>query len=220
MDNFTQNLDKIRQLTQFAGTKQFDEYSKGLKKDGTIDLSESADGSQSIKSKSVSIDDKSQVSSPQINASKVKMSGLPKEILESIEQNPLDVTSEIMGNTSSVLDKLNLNASKRLMVDNKPMNNIVEQVNRQPSPSQIMNEENLKTQSIDYSLIRMIVEDIIKKYASTIVKKVINESKENNKGVNENNNLSVLKMGDKFQFLAENGDLYVANLKFVKNIKK
>ena len=63
-------------------------------------------------------------------------------------------------------------------------------------------------------MIKMIVEDCMKKYTSALKKSMINESK------NSDDSLKAMKIGDKFSFITKNGDLYEAELKFVKNINK
>lgn len=132
-------------------------------------------------------------------------SKLPKEIFESMTKQPIitqDVIQSAMGGTS-VLDS------------------IIPQVKRQQKAKTI-NENIIPSQNIqanvDYSLIKTIVEDCVKKYANAIAKKVLSESKK----TNENElSLSTIKVnGDKIQFLTENGDLFSAKLEFIKNIKK
>lgn len=71
--------------------------------------------------------------------------------------------------------------------------------------------------NIDYSLIKDIVETTIKKYANALNKRIINENKTTAKG--NISNLKAMKIGDKFSFIAENGDIYEAKLTFKGNIK-
>ena len=69
------------------------------------------------------------------------------------------------------------------------------------------------TQQIDYPMIRTIVEEIVRKYAVSLNKKIISESKQQN--ISEVNTISI---GNTFKFLAKNGDLYECTMKKVGNI--
>ena len=84
----------------------------------------------------------------------------------------------------------------------------------------IENSNNINSNSnhgnVDYSLIKDIVENTIKKYANALNKRIINESKSTAKG--NISDLKAMKIGDKFSFIAENGDIYEAKLTF-KNKK-
>jgi hypothetical protein len=137
---------------------------------------------------------------PQMSSSNSK---LPKEILESFKTQP----SVGMGMMSegSVLDVVN-NMSNNQLFEEK--HSVHEQVPMSPQ-SNVVNSS-----TVDYSMIKMIVEDCMKKYMSALKKSVLNEQKENNNGT-----LQAMKIGDKFSFITNTGDLYEAELKFIKNIK-
>ncbi len=130
-------------------------------------------------------------------------SKLPKEILESMKNNPIDVGPNIV--TDSILDRINYHTKGQLFNENKPIAQQTIQETPQISSS---------TNSIDYSMIKMIVEDCMKKYVNTMKKTIINENKTNN-SIDE---IQALKIGDKFSFITKNGDLYEAKLTFIKNI--
>lgn len=85
--------------------------------------------------------------------------------------------------------------------------------------SQIINEGlngSTKTmpQSVDYPMIRTIVEDVVRKYASSLNKKIISEGKENP------NVLNTFSIGKTFKFLDSKGNIYEATLKKIANINK
>lgn len=71
--------------------------------------------------------------------------------------------------------------------------------------------------SIDYSLLKLIIEEAVKKSTAALSKKLITEAKDNQ---DKNNNLSVMNIGKEFSFITKNGDLYKAKLTFIKNINK
>ena len=128
-------------------------------------------------------------------------SKLPKEILESFKNNPIDASG--MNVTTSILDKLNIVPSKKVIKEEK-----IEE-------SKPIISENTNS-NIDYSMIKLIVEDCIKKYTSALKKTILNESK-----INENvGTLQAMKIGNKFSFIDNSGNIYEATLKKVGNINK
>lgn len=130
-------------------------------------------------------------------------SKLPKEILESFQNKQIDMTPLSYGVTTSILDEVNHRTQGQLFKQTK-----------QEKQHKIVETTNAQQPNIDYSMIKMIVEDCMKKYTSALKKSILNESKTNN------DNLKAMKIGDKFSFITNNGDLYEANLKFIKNINK
>lgn len=130
-------------------------------------------------------------------------SKLPPEILESMMSNPIT-------DSTSVLDELPIRQEalkKKPTLTNSPQRIVQEQAYSQQVP--------VMQQTIDYSLIKTIVEDVVKKNMSVLKKSILNESK----NMVESENLNILKIGDKFQFLTDDGNLYEATLTFKKNIK-
>lgn len=65
---------------------------------------------------------------------------------------------------------------------------------------------------VDYPMIRTIVEEIVRKYAVSLNKKIINENKSS---VNEVNTIS---LGKTFKFLANDGSIYECTMKKIGNI--
>jgi hypothetical protein len=132
-------------------------------------------------------------------------SKLPKEILESFKTKQIDPSPLGYGVSSSILDEVNYRTQGKLYA---------EETNKLPQAKlkqQIVENTQIPA-TIDYSIIKMIVEDCMKKYVSSLKKTIINESK------NSNDELQALKLGDKFSFITKNGDLYEAELKFIKNL--
>lgn len=131
-------------------------------------------------------------------------SKLPREILESFSNNPIDTS--MLGATTSVLDRLNLAPMKKEVIAEKR-----EVIKETPQQAPIVGNAN-----IDYSMIKMIVEDCMKKYTSALKKSLINESKAND----SNATLQALKIGNKFSFIDNSGNVYEATLKKVGNLNK
>lgn len=65
---------------------------------------------------------------------------------------------------------------------------------------------------VDYPMIRTIVEEIVRKYAVSLNKKIINENKSQ---VSEVNTIS---LGKNFKFLANDGSIYECTMKKIGNI--
>lgn len=132
-------------------------------------------------------------------------SKLPKEILESFKTKQIDASPLGYGVNSSILDEINFRTQGKLYA---------EESSQQPK-QQIVETTSVASQSnVDYSMIKMIVEECMRKYVSSLKKSILNESK----NVNNTDTLQALKIGDKFSFITKNGDLYEAELKFVKNL--
>ena len=116
-------------------------------------------------------------------------SKLPREILESFKSNKIE-SDPLMANNSSVLD---LALPKEELV--------VEE--RVPQPT----ERPQVSSGVDYSIIKMIVEESVRKYMSSLGKKIITESKNTSNGLN-----SMINIDGGFKFLTKNGDIYEAKL--------
>ena len=65
---------------------------------------------------------------------------------------------------------------------------------------------------IDYPMIRTIVEEIVRKYAVSLNKKIVSEGRQ------DTNEVNTISIGKSFRFLAKNGDLYECVMKKVGNV--
>lgn len=135
---------------------------------------------------------------------RVMNTSLPTEIFESMTKNYIN-TDELKKGVpelgGSILDNFSLPKQRPVKKD------IIKEVT----------QNSVQSSNIDYSLIKTIVEDCVKKYTSALKKSIINESKES---LNEVGTLQAMKIGDKFSFIDGNGNLYEAKLTFIKNINK
>ena len=143
---------------------------------------------------------------PQRNMTEVPRnvnSNIPKAIVESFSKNPIDTSmiSSIGGSSNSVLDTIGIQEQARTV---QPQN----------TSSTIQEQHTVQTQvqGIDYPMIRTIVEDIVRKYTSSLSKKMLSESKGS---VNE---LTTMTLGKSFKFLDRQGNIYEATLKKIGNI--
>ena len=122
---------------------------------------------------------------------------LPKEIVEAFKQNPI-------GNDPIDTSNEEVQEVKQIM---KNSNNLHTQ--------NVLNEQT--TNGVDYGLIKTIIESAVKKYANALNKRIISENKSTAKGnISE---LKAMKIGNKFSFISENGDIYEAKLVYKGNIK-
>ena len=143
---------------------------------------------------------------PQRNMTEVPRnvnSNIPRAIVESFSKNPIDTSmiSSIGGSSNSVLDTIGIQEQARTV---QPQN----------TSSTIQEQHTVQTQvqGIDYPMIRTIVEDIVRKYISSLSKKMLSESKGS---VNE---LTTMTLGKSFKFLDRQGNIYEATLKKIGNI--
>ena len=77
------------------------------------------------------------------------------------------------------------------------------------------NTKSITTDGIDYDRIQEMIESTVKKYAAGYAKKLLSEIKKQN-----DSNLALIRIGNSFNFMTADGDLYEAQLKFKKNIVK
>lgn len=120
-------------------------------------------------------------------------SKLPKAILESFATNQIDIPQY----TGSVLDDLGV-----------PYEENTQNVRQVPNERKMVVKENKQpiASNIDYSLIKTIVEDCVKKGMAALKKSMLTEN------TNNGNQLALMKIGDGFKFVASNGDIYEAKL--------
>jgi translation initiation factor IF-2 len=130
---------------------------------------------------------------------------LPSAILQAFKENPIDtsVLESNMGMESqtSVLDALKIKPKpkqKQVIVENT--------VSQQPQP----------TTMVDYSLIRTIVEESVKKYVGSLKKSLLNENKQQS----TDDNMVLMKIGESFKFVTKNGDIFEARLVKKGNINE
>lgn len=142
-------------------------------------------------------------------------SKVPKAIMEAFMSNPID-DSELyaaMGNgdgrdISFLTEGLGDNNNTASQIT-KPTQNIREIVNEGLGNSQQYIQP---SQQIDYPMIRTIVEEIVRKYAVSLNKKILSEGKQTT------NEISTIALGKTFKFLANDGSIYECTMKKISNI--
>lgn len=135
---------------------------------------------------------------PMFSESVASKSKLPKEIIDAVR------------NSSSMESDVSVTSGLKLKKP-KPQRNPYEMITEEAVPSQTASGS-----SIDYSLIRMMIEESMKKYISQLKKSLISESKSNNGGGLQ----MMTKQGNKFRFVTEDGKIFEANLVYKGNINE
>ena len=123
-------------------------------------------------------------------------SKLPKAILESMKSNPIE-------SSSSILDELNKTTNGKVFQESLKEQEFTQQNNQN------------NNSNIDYSMIRMICEETMRKYIGSLKKTFLNESKQN---IVSDNTLKAMKIGDKFSFIDSKGNIYEAKLTLKGNV--
>ena len=158
---------------------------------------------------------------PRVNATPIRNTGrlsesaskLPREVLESFQNNVIDeskLLDGIMGDGNS-LSMLTEGVPQKRQTSSMPK----EIANAYGTPQHIQEAQqpmNVVQTQVDYPMIKMIVEDIVKKYTSALQKKMLNES------VGSSSELSTFTIGKTFKFLDKSGNIFEATLKKIGNI--
>lgn len=140
-------------------------------------------------------------------------SKVPKAIMEAFMSNPIDDSALYsgMGNgdeLSFLTDGLNENVQTQIT---KPTQNVRQIINEGLENN---SQQYVPTsQQIDYPMIRTIVEEIVRKYAVSLNKKIISEGKQNT------NEISTIALGNTFKFLDKEGNIYECTTKKIGNLK-
>jgi hypothetical protein len=125
---------------------------------------------------------------------------VPLAIREAFKNNPIDESQLLMSTMGSGGDLSFLNEGVTPTRTAPIMENVQPQIQTVSA-------------GIDYPMIRTIVEEVVKRYAVSLNKR-INESK----GGNDVNEINTISLGKSFKFLAKNGDLYECTMKKIGNI--
>lgn len=214
MNRFLAIKDKARKIMEMDRSGKLDEIRDNAARSGKLSMNESiepvAEMPMNAYPQTPQMSQMPQYIPQAQSMMGVGSSKLPSAILESFKNKQIDTSVMGLSTTGSVLDRINFNTQGALFEQTQPKQEVkeVKVVTEQTQPT-------IST-SVDYSMIKMIVEECMRKYTSALKKTIINESKTaSNEGT-----LKAMKVGDKFSFITDNGDLYEAKLTFIKNINK
>lgn len=202
INKFMSIKDRAKQLIQMDNNGSIDKIKKKAISEGKISY-----GNDGVVDAQITRDTNISKYNELPNNFKTK-SKLPAEILESFKNNPINCGTS---NNGSVLDLINDESNKSLFTED---NKIEQQQVQQQTQQQISTIQ----PNIDYSMIKMIVEDCLRKQLAQIKKTMLTESSVNK--ANDSNILKAMKIGNKFSFITDDGNLYEAKLTFIKNINK
>ena len=91
-----------------------------------------------------------------------------------------------------------------------PPQNVRQIVNEGIQQQQQYTPQYQSAPQIDYPMIRTIVEEIVRKYATSLNKRIVNEGK--------GNEINTIALGKNFRFLASDGTIYECSMKKVGNV--
>jgi hypothetical protein len=192
MANFMSRIQNSKKIIQMDTNGTLDKIKNGSLSEGKMSYDENG-----VKVRQPSEYELAQMRMNQPVPNTPTASRLPKEILESFNAKQI-------GNDYNSLDFLT-----KAMPKEEKKTVVAEQT--QPQFQQ-------PSTSIDYSMIKMIVEESIRKYASALKKTILTESK--NSQQESLDELRAMKIGDSFTFVTNKGDLYEAKLTYKGNVNK
>ena len=142
-------------------------------------------------------------------------SNVPQAIREAFMNNPIDDSAlyDAMARDGRDISFLTegLEQPKEIV---KPSQNVRQIVNEGIGTQPQM--QYTQTAQIDYPMIRTIVEEIVRKYAVSLNKKIISEGKQ----VQSVPTINTIALGETFKFLDSEGNIYEGKLVKKGNIKK
>lgn len=215
ISRFMNAKDRARKLIQMDANGTLDEVAHNAKSEGKFSYNEEGLVDTTIMEHTTSRD-LSQYNNVQPQDFHINKSKLPTEILESFKSKQIDTTllnGGIGKSNGSVLDQLDMLTNGKVLQ---------EETIQKPQRKQIV-QETVQTQmqpqvtaNVDYSMIKMIVEDCMRKYTSALKKQILSESKT----TQESGTLQAMKIGNKFSFIDSKGNVYEATLRKIKNINE
>jgi hypothetical protein len=137
---------------------------------------------------------------------------IPKQIIQSIIQNPLDMPS-VDPKMDAFTEKLKMSLPESINRSYEIQSRLEKQDEKQ---TPLVTET--KTSSIDYEMIKLIVENAISKKMEEIKNTLLTESQNH---LNQSPSLKAMKLGEKFLFLDGDNNVFECQMKYIgKNKKK
>ena len=131
----------------------------------------------------------------QTNRMSVAANNVPSIIRESFQANPPMAQQDV---SSSVLDDV----FGDVLTENTQPKRTVQRITE--------TTQSVNSSQIDYPMIRTIVEEIVRKYTSSLGKKMLNENKQGE--------INTIAFGKSFKFLDNAGNIYECTMKKVGNV--
>ena len=206
-----EKLKRAKQLMDITSTKEFDNYANSLREGGYINEGVDSDGMPSFDTPDFGyesdVDDR--ILKP-ITEENYRNSKLPKAILEDLKNNPIEIDENILldNRINQLVDTV---ASQQKSAKPKPPTHIINEQRQGSTQATVSN-------AVDYTIIKDIVEGVVKRYTSALKKQLLSESA--SKSADNSPSLKGIVLGDSFQFVDSEGNIYEAQLKYKNTIKK
>lgn len=138
---------------------------------------------------------------------------IPKQIIQSIIQNPLDMPS-VDPKMDAFTEKLKMSLPESI---NRSYE-IQSRLEKQDEKKTPVISESTTSTSIDYEMIKLIIENAINKKIDDIKNTLLTESQNH---LNSTPSLKAMKLGEKFLFLDGDNNVFECQMKYIgKNKKK
>lgn len=148
----------------------------------------------------------------------VNNSKLPKAILESIINNPIEVSYDgLLGSTNVVTEDIqarSLDIIAKLDSRDKSKSTNNSNTESQTQTINSINENINNTQSIDLNQLGSLIENIIDNKLNSFLPKLLNESKNHS-----NNKMSIMKLGENFTFIDDDNNVYECKMIYKGKVK-
>lgn len=141
---------------------------------------------------------------------------VPSAIRESFANMQIDETALYagLGGADSGLNFLDEMGGQKQAAKNIAPTQDVRQIISEGMPSMVSTQPQT-VQQVDYPTIRTIVEEIVRKYAVSLKKNILSESKQ----TAQLNQVNTIALGKTFKFLDESGNIYECTMKKIGNVK-
>ena len=165
---FLSNQDSIRRLMKMDSNGKMSQLVNDARTSGKLSMSD--DGMPTVAS-SPSVGGGQHLTEAQIPNKPMpqytapigkRNSKLPMEIIESFNTTQIDTSVLGLGTSGSILDRINFNTNGQLFKETPQQQVIAES---KPEVKVITEQAPVVTSSVDYSMIKMIVEECMRKYA-------------------------------------------------------
>ena len=148
----------------------------------------------------------------------VNNSKLPKAILESIINNPIEVSYDgLLGSTNVVTEDIQARSLDIIAkLDSRDKSKSINNSNTESQTQTInsINENINNTQSIDLNQLGSLIENIIDNKLNSFLPKLLNESKNHS-----NNKMSIMKLGENFTFIDDDNNVYECKMIYKGKVK-
>lgn len=215
-DNLVNSMERAKMLMDATTTPEFERYASRLSKMGYVDYDD-ADIEGVVPYNESVHPQTTRMPSYNPNADMemmrnvgnmpIRNNRLPKGIIDSFTENPCTGLSSdpIMEAFTSTLNESSGKSKPRFSDMSRKTSNITETEKRGNTEG---------GGGIDYEMLKMIIEGVVKKYMDELKTSMLNESVQKN----PSNNIQAVTLGNNFRFVDKSGNIYVANLTYKGNI--